>query len=60
MRFFLAVYRMSTLTAACEYLRVNHTTVAWRIDRLEATLNARLFVRGNSGYEPTLAGEKLL
>lgn len=60
MRFFLTVYRLGTLSAASDHLRVNHTTVARRIDRLEASLNARLFVRANTGYEPTLAGEKLL
>ena len=60
MRFFLTVSRLGTLSAAADHLKVDHTTVARRINRLEASLNARLFMRRNSGYEPTLAGEKLL
>src|SRR5690606_20992184 len=60
MRFFLTVCRVGTLSAAADQLKVDHTTVARRISRLETALNAILFMRRNSGYEPTVAGEKLL
>jgi len=60
MRFFLTVARLGTLSAASVSLKVDHTTVARRISRLETSLNTSLFLRKNSGYELTPAGEKLL
>jgi len=60
MRFFLTVARVGTLSAASVQLKVDHTTVARRISRLEISLNTSLFLRKNSGYELTAAGEKLL
>lgn len=60
MRFFLAVCRLGTLSAAADQLKVDHTTVSRRLTRLETSLNVSLFIRRNSGYETTLAGEKLL
>lgn len=60
LRFFLAVFRAGTLSAASQVLGVDHTTVSRRIDRLEGELKARLFKRRITGYEPTQAGERLL
>ena len=59
-RYFLAVARMGTLSAAADQLGTEHTTVARRIQALEDELNTRLFHKSNSGYELTDAGERLL
>ncbi len=56
LRTVLAVVRGGTLAKASEALGVNYTTVARRISRLEADLNARLFDRLADGYHPTPAG----
>jgi DNA-binding transcriptional LysR family regulator len=59
-RYFLAVARTGTLSAAAERLGTEHTTVARHIQALEDELNSRLFHKSNSGYELTEAGERLL
>jgi DNA-binding transcriptional LysR family regulator len=59
-RYFLAVARTSTLSAAGAALGVDHSTVGRRIDRLEKALKARLFVRSPQGYELTPAARSLL
>ena len=53
LRFFLALARGGSLSEAARSLRVDHTTVARRIARLEATLGAQLFDRGRRGYDLT-------
>jgi DNA-binding transcriptional LysR family regulator len=60
LRYFLAVARTRTLSAAAEQLGTEHTTVARHIQALEDELNSRLFHRSNSGYGLTDAGERLL
>ena len=60
LRYFLAVARTGTLSAAAKQLGTEHTTVARHIQALEDELNSRLFHRSNSGYGLTDAGERLL
>lgn len=60
LRFFLAVARTGTLSAAAEQLGTEHTTVARHIHALEEELASRLFHRSNSGYGLTETGERLL
>jgi len=60
LRYFLAVARTGTLSAAAERLGTEHTTVARHIQALEDELTSRLFHKSNSGYELTEAGERLV
>ena len=60
LRYFLAVARTGTLSAAAEQLGTEHTTVARHIQALEDELNSRFFHKSNSGYGLTDAGERLL
>jgi DNA-binding transcriptional LysR family regulator len=60
LRYFLAVARTGTLSAAAEQLGTEHTTVARHIHALEEELDRRLFQRSNSGYGLTEVGERLL
>ncbi len=60
LRFFLAVARGRTLTAAGAMLKVDATTVGRRIERLANTLNSNLFEAGAGGLHLTPGGEKLL
>ncbi len=59
MRFFLALARSATVSAAGRELRVKHTTVARRISALEEHLGTRLFDHLKEGYAMTQAGEEL-
>jgi DNA-binding transcriptional LysR family regulator len=59
-RYFLAVARAGTLSAAAERLGTEHTTVARHIHALERALNTRLFHKSHLGYALTDAGERLL
>ena len=56
-RFFLAVAREGTLTAAARRLRTDHTTVGRRIRALEESLSAKLFDRHTTGYTLTPLGD---
>lgn len=60
LRYFLAVARTGTLTAAAARTGTEHTTVARRILALEEGLDSRLFHRSNLGYALTEAGAALL
>ncbi|WP_343676709.1 LysR family transcriptional regulator [Paraburkholderia heleia] len=60
LRYFLAVARTGTLSAAAERLGTEHTTVSRHILSLEAELKNRLFHKSNAGYVLTPAGEHLL
>jgi DNA-binding transcriptional LysR family regulator len=60
LRFFLELARAGTLSGASRRLDVEHTTVARRIDRLEAQLGSTLFDRSREGYELTEMGRALL
>ncbi|CAN5300657.1 LysR substrate-binding domain-containing protein [soil metagenome] len=59
-RYFLAVARVGTLSAAAEQLDTEHTTVARHIQSLEATLQTRLFHKSNAGYALTPEGQRVL
>lgn len=60
LRYFLAVVRERTLTAAARVLRVSQPTVSRRLAALERALGAKLFLRGASGYALTAQGRRLL
>jgi DNA-binding transcriptional LysR family regulator len=57
---FLAVARGGSTLAAAKALGVNQTTVARRIEGLEADLGLRLFDRGQTGSRLTEAGRDLM
>lgn len=56
LRFFLALSRHGSLSAAAKALHVSQSTVGRRLTSLEATLAVRLLNRTPEGYVPTLAG----
>ena len=58
-RFFLAVARERSLTAAGRVLGVSQPTVSRRLEALESKLKVRLFDRTRHGYELTAAGMEL-
>lgn len=60
LQYFLAVARTGSLSGAAAQLAVNHSTVARRVDKIEADLGVRLFDRLNNGYRLTQAGRNLL
>jgi DNA-binding transcriptional LysR family regulator len=57
---FLAVARGGSTLAAAKALGVNQTTVARRVEALEAAVGLRLFERGQTGSKLTEAGEDLM
>lgn len=59
-RFFLAVARTGSVSAAAEKLAVNQSTVSRRINGFEAEMNVRLFDRLTTGYQLTAEGEDML
>src|SRR5712671_5567264 len=59
LRFFLAVARTGSLSAAARELRCTQTTVGRRLASLEARLAVRLLNRTPRGYVATLAGESI-
>jgi DNA-binding transcriptional LysR family regulator len=59
-RFFAALARHGSLSAAARALTVNHATVARRLAALEQTLGSKLFKRRPTGYELTAAGRSAL
>jgi DNA-binding transcriptional LysR family regulator len=60
LRYFRAVAIEGTLSGASRRLKVEHSTVARRLDALEAALGARLFLRNPRGYTLTRVGHSLL
>ena len=60
LRFFLELSRTGNLSEAARRLRVNHSTVARRIARLERDLGTPLFDRGPRGYDVTVQAAKLI
>ncbi|MDG4720320.1 MULTISPECIES: LysR family transcriptional regulator [Thalassospira] len=60
LRFFVAVAQEGTLSGAARRLGKDHTTVARRIEALEADLGAHLFDRLATGWRLTDAGENLV
>ena len=59
LRFFLAIARNGSLTAAARELAVAQSTVGRRLATLEASLGVRLLHRTPDGYVLTLAGESV-
>jgi DNA-binding transcriptional LysR family regulator len=59
-RFFVALARHGSLSAAARALKVNHATVARRLAGLEQALGCALFDRRPGGYELTAAGRTAL
>lgn len=57
LRFFLALKRHGSLSAAAKHLHVAQSTVGRRLASLEASLGVRLLNRTPDGYVPTLAGQ---
>jgi DNA-binding transcriptional LysR family regulator len=57
LRFFLALARHGSLSAAAKQLHVAQSTVGRRLASLEASLGVRLLNRTPDGYVPTLAGQ---
>jgi len=60
LRFFLALCEAGSLSGAARVAGVEHTTVARRIDALEASLQVCLFDRFPRGWSLTAAGKALL
>jgi len=60
MRIFLALARTGTLAAAARRVEMDATTVARRIQRLEAALAVTLFEHGPAGQSLTEGGHRLL
>lgn len=60
LRYFLAVARSGNVTAACDELEVNHSTISRRISAFEKRIGVKLFDRLPSGYAPTTMAEELL
>lgn len=60
LRMLLAVARTRRLAAAARALRVDHTTVARRINALEEAMNVRLVDRTTRGTSLTETGERLV
>jgi DNA-binding transcriptional LysR family regulator len=59
-RFFVALARHGSLSAAARSLQVNHATVSRRVAALERTIGAQLFERSLTGYELTGDGQSVL
>lgn len=59
-RYFLAVAKMSSLTAAARSLGVSQPTVGRQIQALETSLNAKLFDRTKDGCALTDAGRAIV
>jgi DNA-binding transcriptional LysR family regulator len=59
-RYFVALARHGRLAATARALRVNHATVARRIEDLEALLGSALFDRRPEGYVLTAEGKAVL
>ncbi len=60
LRYFLAVARLGRLSPAARRLRVEHSTVARRIEGMERAMGTRLFDRHREGLMLTEAGQALL
>lgn len=60
LRYFLELARSARLTTAGRRLGVEHTTVARRVQALEAAAGQPLFLRTGTGYELTETGRRVL
>ncbi len=59
LKFFLALAETGSLSRASEKLRVDHSTVARRIEMLEQDLGVRLVERLSRSYRLTAEGERV-
>src|SRR5688572_31042262 len=59
-RHFLALARTGSVRAAGASLSVSHSTVARRVEALEARLGVKLFDRHRDGYTMTAAGREMV
>jgi DNA-binding transcriptional LysR family regulator len=59
LRYFIALQKGSSLSAAARLLKTEHTTVSRRLAALEADLGVRLFERRARQYRLTPEGEKI-
>lgn len=59
LRFFLAIARHRTLSAAAKHLHVTQSTVGRRLASLQARMGVRLLQHTGEGYLLTLAGESI-
>ncbi|QDC10168.1 LysR family transcriptional regulator [Oceanicola sp. D3] len=60
MRIFIAVAREGSLSGAGNALKLDPATVGRRVQRLEESLGAPLFLKSPQGYAPSEAGERLM
>jgi DNA-binding transcriptional LysR family regulator len=60
LQFFLAVARSGQLSTAARQLRTSHATVSRRIDRLEFSMEVKLFERNPRGYMLTAMGQRFI
>ncbi|MDQ2699615.1 MAG: LysR family transcriptional regulator [Actinomycetota bacterium] len=60
LRYLVAVARAGKLVTAADAMRVDHTTVRRRIDRLETALGVRLIDRGADGWMLTAVGREVV
>jgi DNA-binding transcriptional LysR family regulator len=60
MRYFLAIARARTLSAAARQLNVSQPTVSRRLTGMEAQFGVKLFERTNGGYELSAPGADIL
>ena len=58
LRYFVALARAGSLSAAARNLKAEHTTVARRVAALETALGAKLFERAAKGYRLTVQGKE--
>lgn len=59
-RYFLALHRYGSLTAAARALGVNHATVSRRVDSFEEEIGGQLFHKLPGGWEITKLGASIL
>lgn len=60
LRFFLAIARTGSLSAAARQLHVTQSTVGRRLATMQASLGVRLILRADDGFALTAAGEAIL
>ena len=60
LRYFLAIARSNSLTAAAKELGVSQPTVSRRLAAMEQSLGVTLFERTKVGYEPSAVGIEIL
>jgi DNA-binding transcriptional LysR family regulator len=60
LKFFLAVARTGSLTAAAQWLEASPSTVSRHIDTLEQRLGVTLFLRNQTGYVLSDQGQDML